>query len=116
MARASRRRGGSDFATFEAARRLALALPATEEAPSYGTPGFRVRGKLFLRFHQDGEAWSSEWTGPSERCGCGPIPRPISSPTITPRTRGCSCASPPSAGAGFATCWRMHGVALPLRD
>ena len=29
-------------------RRLALALPATTEKPSYGTPAF-VRGKLFAR-------------------------------------------------------------------
>ncbi|RLK62149.1 hypothetical protein CLV68_2702 [Actinokineospora cianjurensis] len=30
-------------------RRSALALPATTEKPSYGTPGFRVRDKLFAR-------------------------------------------------------------------
>ena len=33
------------------ARRIALALPATTERPSYGTPGFRVKDKLFARMH-----------------------------------------------------------------
>jgi hypothetical protein len=37
-------------------RRLALALPDVDEAPSYGTPGFRRKGKLFARLHQDGES------------------------------------------------------------
>jgi hypothetical protein len=46
-------RKGSDFAT---ARRIALGLPGVEEASSYGTPAFRVGGKLFSRFHQDGES------------------------------------------------------------
>jgi len=32
-------------------RRIALALPGTTERPSYGTPGFRVADKLFLRMH-----------------------------------------------------------------
>jgi hypothetical protein len=35
--------------TQEEVRELALALPATEERPSYGTPGFRVSDKLFAR-------------------------------------------------------------------
>jgi hypothetical protein len=35
-------------------RRLALALPETAERPSYGTPGFRVKDRLFARIHQDG--------------------------------------------------------------
>lgn len=37
-------------------RRLALALPGVSEAPSYGTPGFRVSRKLFARLHQDGKS------------------------------------------------------------
>ncbi|HET8900616.1 MAG TPA: MmcQ/YjbR family DNA-binding protein [Holophagaceae bacterium] len=37
-------------------RRLALALPGVEEGTSYGTPAFKVRGKLFARLHQDGDA------------------------------------------------------------
>jgi hypothetical protein len=34
-------------------RQLALALPNTEERPSYGTPGFFVRKKLFVRILPD---------------------------------------------------------------
>lgn len=37
-------------------RQLALALPGVEEGTSYGTPAFRVRGKIIARFHQDGES------------------------------------------------------------
>ena len=33
-------------ATEDDVRRLALALPAATEKPSYGTPGFRVRDRL----------------------------------------------------------------------
>ena len=42
-------------ATFETVRKIALALPEVEEGPCYGTPGFRVRGKLFARIWEDGE-------------------------------------------------------------
>jgi hypothetical protein len=42
--------------TFEDARQIALSLPAVEESTSYGTPAFKVKGKLILRFHQDGES------------------------------------------------------------
>jgi hypothetical protein len=42
--------------TFETVRQLALTLPGVEESTSYGTPAFKVRGKLFARFHQDGES------------------------------------------------------------
>jgi hypothetical protein len=48
--------GDKNKAGFERARKLALSLPGVEEGLSYGTPGFRVGGKLFARFHQDGEA------------------------------------------------------------
>jgi hypothetical protein len=34
-------------------RAIALAMPDTEERPSYGTPGFRVRDKLFARVLDD---------------------------------------------------------------
>lgn len=37
-------------------RRLALSLPATTEKPSYGTPGFRVRDRLFARMREDGDS------------------------------------------------------------
>lgn len=35
-------------------RELALALENTTEKPSYGTPGFRVRDKLFARIREEG--------------------------------------------------------------
>ncbi len=37
-------------------RRLALALPGVEEGMSYGTPAFRLKGKLIARLHQDGSS------------------------------------------------------------
>ena len=41
------------MATVDDVRRLVLGLPATTEKRSYGTPGFRVRDKLFARVHDD---------------------------------------------------------------
>jgi hypothetical protein len=38
-----------------AARELLLSLPGVEEGPCYGTPGYRVRGKLLARLREDGE-------------------------------------------------------------
>ncbi|MDQ3721115.1 MAG: MmcQ/YjbR family DNA-binding protein [Actinomycetota bacterium] len=32
---------------------LALSLPATIEKPSYGTPGFRVKDRLFARMREE---------------------------------------------------------------
>lgn len=40
--------------TFPVVRRLALALPGVEEGLSYGTPAFRVSGKLIARLKEDG--------------------------------------------------------------
>ena len=37
-------------------RESALALPGVDEGTSYGTPAWRVKGKLFARLHQDGES------------------------------------------------------------
>ena len=42
--------------TEDDVRRLALELPETAERPSYGTPGFRVKDRLFARLHQDGSS------------------------------------------------------------
>lgn len=50
---ASRR---SKAVTFETVRQIALTLPGAEESTSYGTPAFKVKGKLFVRLHQDGDA------------------------------------------------------------
>jgi hypothetical protein len=41
--------------TEDDVRRIALSLPATTEKPSYGTPGFRVKDKLFARIRDEGE-------------------------------------------------------------
>ena len=42
--------------TRDVVRQIALAFPGVEEAGSYGTPAFKVNGKLLARFHQDGES------------------------------------------------------------
>lgn len=42
--------------TLDQLRKLVLALPEVREKPSYGTPGFRVRDKLFARVLDDGES------------------------------------------------------------
>ena len=41
--------------TFDAVRKIALALDHVEESTSYGTPAFKVRGKLVARLREDGE-------------------------------------------------------------
>jgi hypothetical protein len=45
-----------DTVTWETVRELAGALPDAEESTSYGTPAFKVRGRLFARLHQSGES------------------------------------------------------------
>jgi hypothetical protein len=39
--------------TYDAVRRVALALPDVQEGTSYRTPALKVKGKLFVRLHQD---------------------------------------------------------------
>jgi len=41
--------------TEDDVRRVALSLPHTTERPSYGTPGFRVKDKLFARIREEGD-------------------------------------------------------------
>lgn len=41
---------------FDVVCEIARTLPGAEESTSYGTPAFKVKGKLFARFHQDGES------------------------------------------------------------
>jgi hypothetical protein len=54
--RGSKERGaGRARVTLATVRRIALALPGVEEGLSYGTPGFRVRGKFLARMWEDGE-------------------------------------------------------------
>ena len=43
------------MATVDDVRRIALSLPETVEKPWYGTPGFRVRDKGFLRLRSDSD-------------------------------------------------------------
>jgi hypothetical protein len=42
--------------TWETVQELAGALLGAEEGTSYGTPAFKVRGKLFVRLHQEGDS------------------------------------------------------------
>jgi hypothetical protein len=42
--------------TFEAVRKIALALEDVQESTSYGTAAFKVRGGLFLRLKEDGDS------------------------------------------------------------
>lgn len=42
-------RSARDGTDWETVRRLASALPAVEESTSYGTPAFKVAGKLIVR-------------------------------------------------------------------
>lgn len=46
---------GRGMATVEDVRRIALGLPEVTERPSHGTPGFRVKDKLFLRIRSEAE-------------------------------------------------------------
>lgn len=42
------------MATVADVREIALSLPETSERPSYGTPGFRVKDRLFARVREEG--------------------------------------------------------------
>jgi hypothetical protein len=50
-------------------RRVALALPHTTEKPSYGTPGFRVKDKLFARIREEGDVLVVWVAGEGEKHG-----------------------------------------------
>jgi hypothetical protein len=52
----SQRRPNRRGSANDAVRDVVSGLPGVEEGTSYGTAAFRVRGKLFARFHQDGES------------------------------------------------------------
>ena len=56
VGKAKDRKPGSGLVSWETVRHLALALPEAQESSSYGTPAFRVRGKLFARLHQSGDS------------------------------------------------------------
>jgi hypothetical protein len=40
---------------FDVVREIALELPEAEETTSYGTPSFKVRGKMFARLREEGD-------------------------------------------------------------
>jgi hypothetical protein len=42
-----------DVMTFEAVRKMALALEGVKEATSYGTPAFKVRGAMLARLRPE---------------------------------------------------------------
>jgi hypothetical protein len=50
------KKAGAKPATFDTVREIAQTLLGAEESTSYGTPAFKVKGKLFARQHQDGES------------------------------------------------------------
>lgn len=52
--------------TEDDVRELALALPGTIEKPSYGTPGFRVKDRLFARIWDDEDGVLVLWTGSTD--------------------------------------------------
>jgi hypothetical protein len=52
--RGRKRKAKREKVTFETVREIALTLPGVEESTSYGTPAFKVKGKLFVRQHQNG--------------------------------------------------------------
>ncbi|MGW5359586.1 MmcQ/YjbR family DNA-binding protein [Actinopolymorpha pittospori] len=49
------------MATEDDVRRIALSLPETAEGTSYGTPGFKVKGKGFLRIRTEAEGALVVW-------------------------------------------------------
>jgi hypothetical protein len=48
-------------ATEDDVRRIALSLPETIEKPWFGTPGFRVKDKGFLRIRSEAEGGLVVW-------------------------------------------------------
>ncbi len=52
---AGSKKGAAQPTGWESVRQIAGSLPETEEGLSYGTPAFRVHGKLFVRLHESGD-------------------------------------------------------------
>ena len=48
-------RGRKSTVDWDTVRDLARGLPGSEESTSYGTPAFKVGGKLFVRLHEAGD-------------------------------------------------------------
>jgi hypothetical protein len=49
-------RGPASPITWDVVRQLAITLPEVDEGTSYATPALRVGDKLYVRWHQSGEA------------------------------------------------------------
>ena len=66
--------GKTPGVTFDTVRDIARTLAGAEESTSYGTPAFKVKGKLFARVHQSGEALvvSVDFEGREEMMGTSP--------------------------------------------
>lgn len=43
------------MATWKTVQKIAAKLPETVESTSYGTPAFKVKGKLFVRLREEGD-------------------------------------------------------------
>lgn len=60
--------------SYDALRRMALALPSVEESTSYGTPALKVKGRLMARLKEDGTtvALRSDWEHREHRLATEP--------------------------------------------
>jgi len=56
MKREGRKSRNSRAINWDTVRDIARGLPGSEEGTSYGTPAFKVAGKLFVRLHQGGDS------------------------------------------------------------
>ena len=55
-AQKARKKAAPRGVTFGTVCRLMSALPGVEQALSYGTPGFKVKGRFLSRLKEDGES------------------------------------------------------------
>lgn len=53
--------------TFAELSKILLSWPHVEASTSYGTPSFKVRGKLLTRLREDGDSLVIKGVGPDER-------------------------------------------------
>jgi hypothetical protein len=53
--------------TFEDLTKILLTWPLVEASTSYGTPSFKVRGKLLTRLREDGDSLLIKGVEPDER-------------------------------------------------
>lgn len=53
--------------TFDDLTKILLTWPLVEASTSYGTPSFKVKGKLLTRLREDGDSLLIKGVGPEER-------------------------------------------------